>query len=317
MINDDYLSALKYVQVKTANKDCWVDYDNGNYHVWINKIDGTKIRLSKDDEFIASRPESMDIKITNACSMGCKYCHEDSRIDGKHADITQPFIDTLKPYTEIAVGGGNVLEHPELETFLKKLKNKQCIASITVNQKHFIENYEYIMKLYKDGLVYGIGVSLTDANDENFIILAKKFPTLVVHTILGIVTEKDLRTLANNSLKVLFLGYKDVRRGISYRSSHDENIKVNTEWVAKNISDIRSWFKVISFDNLSLKQLNLQDTISPEEWETFYMGDDGHHTFYIDMVEQEYAKSSTSMDRFSIGNKSVVEMFEHIVSEAR
>ena len=82
-------------------------YINGNYHTAIYS-DGTKIRETEDDEFIADFPENIDIKITNQCDMGCPMCHEDSKSDGKHGDsMNAKFIDTLRPYTELAIGGGN------------------------------------------------------------------------------------------------------------------------------------------------------------------------------------------------------------------
>lgn len=46
---------------------------NGNYTLKFLS-DGTKIRYTEEDEFIPDRPESMDIKITNKCNMGCRYC---------------------------------------------------------------------------------------------------------------------------------------------------------------------------------------------------------------------------------------------------
>ena len=45
------------------------EYINGNYTVKIYE-DGTKIRETKEDEFISSFPESIDLKITNRCNMG-------------------------------------------------------------------------------------------------------------------------------------------------------------------------------------------------------------------------------------------------------
>ena len=41
-------------------------YNNGNYTVEIYD-NGTKIRETKEEDFIASFPENIDIKITNYC----------------------------------------------------------------------------------------------------------------------------------------------------------------------------------------------------------------------------------------------------------
>lgn len=57
-------------------------YQNGNYDVKIYS-DGTKVRTTEDDEFIAQFPENIDCKITNKCDMGCAFCHENSVVDGE------------------------------------------------------------------------------------------------------------------------------------------------------------------------------------------------------------------------------------------
>ena len=66
------------------------------------------------------------------------------------------------------------------------------------------------------------------------------------------------------------------------------------------------WFKVISFDNLSINQLNVKSLMNPKQWETFYMGDDGidgsltSSSMFIDAVEGTFAINSCSMDRYPL-----------------
>ena len=98
-------------------------YKNGNHKTMIFS-DGTRVRSTNEDEFTFDFAENMDIKICNKCDAGCKYCHEGSTPDGKLADImNEKFIETLHPYQEVALGGGNILEHPDLIPFLRKLKD--------------------------------------------------------------------------------------------------------------------------------------------------------------------------------------------------
>ena len=99
------------------------EYDNGNVHV-IRFSDGTVIRFSEDDEFNFAFPENMDVKITNRCTgTNCAWCHEGSGPKGEHGDILNAeWVDSLHPYTEMAIGGGNALEHPDLLPFLIKWK---------------------------------------------------------------------------------------------------------------------------------------------------------------------------------------------------
>ena len=55
------------------NMEVLGSYKNGNYNVKIFK-DGTKIRFNNLDNLTPEKPESMDLKITNKCDMGCKFC---------------------------------------------------------------------------------------------------------------------------------------------------------------------------------------------------------------------------------------------------
>jgi len=279
-------------------------YNNGNYCVEIFS-DGTKVRETNEDVFISSFPECIDLKITNQCDLGCVYCHEDSNINGKHGDILNAkFINTIKPFTEIAIGGGNALSHPDLIPFLIKLKDKNIIANITVNQKHFISQQQLIKYLIENDLIKGLGVSLILPTDE-FIDLIKQYPNAVIHVINGIVTLEELQKLYNNNLKLLILGYKQFRRGKQYYSIEIEN---NKKVIHDSITNITKGFKVVSFDNLAIDQLELRRIFSNKDWNEFYMGDDGQFTMYIDIVEEKFALSSISTERFEIMD-DIVDMF--------
>ena len=48
-------------------------------------------------------------------------------------------------------------------------------------------------------------------------------------------------------------------------------------------------------------------------WKAHYMGDDGSFTMYIDLVKEEFAKNSTSVDRYNLNDyKSIEEIFNKI-----
>ena len=273
---------MKFVKVK-----------NGNYTMYIDLETGTKIRKNDLDCFIPEKPESMDIKITNKCDMGCAFCHENSTADGLHGDIMNlKFIETLLPYTELAIGGGNPLTHPDLIPFLEKCKALKLIPSMTINQYHFMkpEYAELIDKLVTERLIYGLGVSLTNASDE-FINKIKKYPNAVIHIINGVQAINQVKKLYDHNLKVLILGYKMFRRGIKYFS---EAVNIIKNDYYNELAEMTKHFDVVSFDNLALKQLEVKRLLTEDEWNEFFMGDDGSHTMYIDCINKQYARSSTA-----------------------
>lgn len=290
-------------------------YKNGNT---MNHIfsDGTRIRETEDNEFRFDFASNMDVKICNQCSMSCPFCHEGSTPDGKFGDIlNEKFIETLHPYQEIAIGGGDATAHPDLIPFLEKLKAQKVIANMTVNQVHFEQKQDLIRKLVDEKLIYGLGVSLVNPT-ESFINLAKEYSNAVIHVINGVLKPSDVAALENNDLKMLILGYKHLRRGNDYFDSDAVNIKKNQEWLYENLGAILSKFKVVSFDNLSLEQLDVRRLLSDRQWEEFYQGEDGTSTYYIDMVERKFAKSSTApFDKRYDLLDSVDEMFQMVLSE--
>ena len=294
------------------------EYDNGNVHV-IRFSDGTVIRYSEDDEFNFAYPENMDVKICDRCDMGCAMCHEGSTIDGDLGDILNAaWVDSLHPYTEIAIGGGNIFEHPDLLPFLIKLKSKKVYANVTVNQIHFLKHQDKLQIWSAEGLIHGIGVSLVKPTDELFEAL-KKFPDAVIHIIAGIIDDHDLRILMEHGkdIKVLILGYKKLRRGNTYYLKDKNEYRgygMSIDWrismLERTMYMMFESIKIVSFDCLAIEQLHVKNHIPPQVWDQFYQGEDGTMTFYIDMVNNQFAESSTApLDkRFSVLD-TIDEMF--------
>lgn len=291
----------------------WVSYQNGNYTVYLNTTNGTKIRKNNLDYFEPEWPESADIKITNCCKHSCSMCHENSTPDGKHADIINAkFIETLHPYMELAIGGGNPLEHPDLEAFLYKCKDLKLIPSMTVHQGDFMENLDLFRRYRDEKLLYGIGVSVSYVTDE-LIEALKEFPNAVCHIIAGIATETVINKLAHNNLKILILGYKIFRRGEDLYKKNNSTIDFLIQYMYDVLPQMvnEHWFNTISFDNLAIEQLKPARLMSEEDYSEFYMGDDGQFTLFLDLVEGTFAKSSTSENRYPLYD-NIIDIFNTV-----
>lgn len=304
-------------------------YENGNH---ITKIydDGTKIKEtghylefrpipgkkvvqkvwvpSDEDHFTYDFPENADIKITDYCDAGCAYCHENSTTKGVHGDLRriEKTIDSLHAGTELAIGGGNALAHPDLIWFLEKLKKNGVIANITINQKHLKPYKDLICKLVAENLVHGIGISLVNSsNKDDFDFIDTLGDNVVIHTIAGVLDEKDFEVL--NGRKILILGYKNLRRGSSFLEKDFANINHRMDMLREVwLSQLRKECKVVSFDCLAIEQLDPKKTlnISQEAWDTLFQGadtdvkdKDGNitcATMFIDCVTMTVARMSTA-----------------------
>lgn len=295
-------------------------YKNGNTFVAIDTKDGTKIRYTPDDDFKPEFAESCDVHISNRCDNGCAFCYAGCTPDGDVGNLLDwKFLDTLHPHTEMALN----LQVPipvEIIEFLEKLKEKKVIPNVTVNQNHFMQDgfRHFLKKLQERNLIYGIGVSLVEVNNE-FKNAIREFDNLVIHCINGIVTTQQLYELSKiKGIKILILGYKKVGRGAEFIKDKEEWTRVrnrkgflywNMEFIIKD-----HWFDTISFDTLATKQLNLKRYLTEEQFERFYQGDDGTSTFFINLVDGTFGVNSltTKEERKAIGDKSIDEMFKEV-----
>ena len=246
-------------------------YKNGNYKVMLLE-DGTKIRFNNLDNLTPAFAESMDVKLTDKCSVGCIFCYENSSPNGKHSDImNQAWIQSVHPYTELAING-NDMDHPQLEEFLKFMKEKKIIVSMTLNLKQFLKNIDKVDRYVNEKLIYGLGISIPGCFDGNadtdkiFDTIAK-YDNAVLHLINGIISPEFITQYQDklSKCKILILGYKNVGRGIAYRQNADEYVTRNIEWLKQNFIDMQKSgkFKLVSFDNLALLMICFNKAVPP------------------------------------------------------
>lgn len=272
-------------------------YQNGNYTVYFMD-DGTKIRYTNDDKFVAVFPENIDLCITKSCSVGCQFCYANCVPNGKHWEYSgkiKELLSTLHPFTELAING-NDWDIPALTNFLSDMKAQNVFVNATFHLEQLYRRYNDIRYAQDMGQIHGIGVSINKLYTKQYLDFLPKVKNCVVHVIAGIFDEEIFESLKNKSLKILILGYKNIGRGKLYDSLYSQKVKDNLEWLEKNIDTVMKGFEVCSFDNLALEQLKIQGKISPDKWETNYMGDDGQFTMYIDAVDKVYAKNSIEVD---------------------
>ena len=291
-------------------------YENGNTLTTIYE-DGTKEHFTMDDEFNFAFSESCDVQISQCCDNGCEWCYYGCSPTGKHGKLTGwNFFETMHPYTEIAIN----LQCPmpeDILPFLWKMRRQKVIVNATVNQNHFMRSdvREFLGEAIAEGLIKGVGISLTDPTQKDFINMVKQYPNTVIHVIAGVTSPEDIDYLKGHDLKLLILGYKKLERGKKYYDYSSTIVEDNIKWLESDLDEIINGFKVVSFDNPAIEQLHIRDRLSDKEWETFYGGDDGTVTFFIDLVKGVFARSSLSQITYPIGDKTIDEMFEIIRNE--
>jgi len=254
-----------------------IKYANGNIKVQLDPVNGSKVRfIPKNEEEAPEFPESMDIKITNKCDQACPFCHENSTINGKHGNLSA-LLHYLSQANfpsgvELAIGGGNPLEHPDLVNFLESATHQLgLICNLTVHPNHYEKDPSQISDLMDKKLIMGLGISGFPKKTP------LKYPERTVHhQILGVHFPPN----PENHTKILLLGYKNVGK-----DKYTPNLRSFISW-SKAILNTQY---TVYLDTLAVKQLGIINLIN----QTYYMGDDGNHTMYIDAINQTYAPSST------------------------
>jgi radical SAM protein with 4Fe4S-binding SPASM domain len=97
-------------------------------------------RDANEDPLWAPWPELADISISNHCTAGCPFCYRDSRDNRSFmpvADYEQVLDALTSPrwgsVFQVALGGGEPLEHPEFEEILRSTARRGIMANFTTN----------------------------------------------------------------------------------------------------------------------------------------------------------------------------------------
>lgn len=155
------MDSLKhYPAFESARKD-------PKYGFWsvFERKTGTKVRLSFDDTPIlcASRPELVDVKITDKCSRLCPYCYQNSTPDGKSAKIDdlRRIVDALAELEvwEIAWNGGEPTEYPKFWELLMFTYQTGIVSNFTTRNVDWfkVKSNRDVVKKYCGRVAFSVG----------------------------------------------------------------------------------------------------------------------------------------------------------------
>lgn len=288
-------------------------YENGECLVTI-KSDGTRIIVGNLEKM--EFPNSIDLKITDKCLEGCRFCHESSGPTGKEADLDtlKEKLSVLPGYIELALGGGNPLLYSKLPELLEYLKSRKFTINMTIRDTELLRSDLSFIKEY----ISGLGVSITNkVNPKDYIDYLRSInENYIAHLILGYNNLEEFDNILKYYDKILFLGFKTFGKGKSMKYP-EENI---LRWKSRIKQDLYKGTNIVySFDNNAINQVDLKSSILDKDWEKYYQGDEFSQSLYIDAVEGYLAKNSITPkeERISWNDLNIIEFYDKGIKERK
>lgn len=308
-------------------------YKNGNAIITI-KSDGTRIvRYPENEELKLEYPLNIDIRLSNRCPLGynpetkqesktCSFCHESATTNGAIADFNKlkNVLDVIPSgmSIELAIGLNEIRPDKTdakgiFDFFEWAHYEKGFIINTTINQLSIASSQSDTSKLmeYIDkGIISGVGISFRSLDKFKNKTLQKliEYPHTVVHVINGIDKFDDVLKLHEyNVKKLLILGEKNF--GFNVNMFNDLNHVIGRKYWFENLAQLFPLYKVISFDNLGLEQLDIKRFVKDEQlWDLLYQGE---HSFYINAVDEYFSPSSRSSYKQSFNETNLYDFFYH------
>ncbi|RZT95920.1 radical SAM protein with 4Fe4S-binding SPASM domain [Ancylomarina subtilis] len=204
----------------------------GDYNFIADQESGMTFRWGKtfeDDPTFAPVPELVDISISNHCSKGCDYCYRDSKPNHSFMSLDDYkfVLSSLnhKKYGnvfQVALGGGEPLEHPEIFEILDITRQFNLVPNFTTNGENITQTIVDRIK----GKVGAVAISLNNMHDidnSKIQLLIKGGIRTNIHYVIDRSNIKQAIQILegdyNNKLKgvnaIIFLTFKPSGRGNS------------------------------------------------------------------------------------------------------
>jgi organic radical activating enzyme len=290
---------------KDRRKAQWLRYDKLGFYSIFDSQNGNKVRGSFNKNFKlthSSIPELVDLKITDYCDKGCKFCYQSSTAWGQHADFLD-IITIIKELAklgcfEIAIGGGEPTQHPDIVEILKEAKKNNIVANITTKSQSWLSNF-YFAKFVIE-LTGAIALSISTLNELNiFLSLIELLSSdglscknkFTVQCVLGTIKKSELKKIMarckEKDLPITLLGFKDVGFGEDYKIIPYDN------WVDDLIKNSN---QKISIDSKLLAER--ESFLIAEGFDAKFLTDkEGLFSCYIDALDCSLSRDSYSSNR--------------------
>lgn len=299
-----------------------------DYNFVADSKSGITLRWGKtleDNPEFAPVPELADISISNHCTKGCDFCYRNS-FDNNSFITIEEYEQILQELNhplygnvfQVALGGGEPLEHPKLYEILKITREHEIVPNFTTNGILLTDD---VAKTIQD-LVGAVALSLSNINELN----RAKIDLLVhykIKTNIHFLLKSDTIIQASNIVdgkyddllkgvnSVIFLTYKPCGR-----AHENRNLKLDKNMTAflNSLNHIKSTIS-IGFDACLVPLILAKTTIKQDFIDTC---EAGCFSVYIDeKMNVKPCSFSGNRDVYSLREFDFYEIWEDKFSSFR
>lgn len=293
--NDDSVRGDKEHILPTDERQAdWWCRPDGEWWTLFNNRSGTKVRISFSENpapFEKSyAPELVDVKITDFCPFGCKYCFQDSTTSGQSADpdYVHSLIRNLGEMGvfEIAFGGGEPTADPNFLDYIKCCVDYRIKPNFTTFHTGWMRDPELVALVKENCGRFAVSVNSSSKVYQAYED-AKKHglqDRISFHYVLGTASEFDLKYIieacGSKYVPLVILGYKTTGRGSEFKPQK------NNKWL-----EYAAASKCRIGIDTALAQAE-QERLQPFIDKRLVTVYEGKFSCYIDAVAKQIAPSS-------------------------
>jgi MoaA/NifB/PqqE/SkfB family radical SAM enzyme len=270
-------------------------------------------------------PLLCDLKITDNCPYGCKFCYQGSTSKGKHATFEQieSIVDSLSSagVLSVAIGGGEPTLHPDFINILNLLASKGIQANFTTRNTSWLRDGEVSKYISKGSLTTGHSVAfsvdtLKDMEDiyDRIISLKEDISPdrFQFQAVSGVVKLEDFKEMfafaAENGLNFTILGYKDPLIKTNDLTEIIRTLEKNWRFKDFKLSFDTCFAATVDFD--ALKKACKKQGIPINSDNVLFK--EGLVSCYIDCVEGFISKSSYETQKRVPLSEGIVAAFNKV-----
>ncbi|MCY1703906.1 radical SAM protein [Deinococcus sp. SL84] len=269
-------------------------YRDGDTWTGFNPVSGLKVTASPSTDILSyrpPRPELVDINVTDFCSVGCAFCYRGSDTRGEHATLEN--LATIAQRLgkagvfEVALGGGEITEHPHFLQMLPLFHEAGLVTNFTTRLPQHVAAQWRRIEPHIGAFAFSTS-GPRELKRQAETLRGLPAERINVHVVMGTQSEAQFRATleeaARHRYRVTLLGYKTTERGGEYRP-------IPYDWWTGGIALAQERGLALSIDTTLAEQYH-QDILAAGVAQEYFHVREGQYSAFIDAVSMTLHASS-------------------------